>query len=751
MPVQEGSSTSAAGSARTRALSPASPQVPGNSSHQHASTSAASAASTSTTTQHTRDMGRLCMQDQDEEVDVKPLIVVQDGDASEPQPGFSSDPTSSKRRRSSSHSVSTSALNLLQQALLHHQQQSDMRVDNDDHLDGDDEHAHGDLAGGPGAAAARKPSSRLLAPRATSSPSRAVSVTSEVDSLASSSNDALQTPPTKKLRKGARLGRLGPILDKIPIELLADVLAYLPPVMLLRLARTAKVFRSLLMSKHHSRAIWRRAFKRDGLGPFAVEDMPEPQIAALIWDKECLMPRGPEGVEESKLIHLRFVLKFQACGRTKVHKIVYILEGRYCDPCLKQKVRTRSQIQSAHPCLHPNAFECAPFSTAPPCRGGNWPALPGQYMAGEYWLEETVLKRSEELHAHESEDQQRCDGGGRVAKRVAYWKERLPLIERDAQMLQRWQAELDSSRSSDKRSLRMERTKVIRQRCLDAGYDARDVDIAVRPESAVYAHINQPYPLTDRVWRKIERPILSHVAALRDQRLSDETRQILFDRFREEAARAQEAAAERHSQELQELRERDRSAQAAVAATLAAHAQRTTAGGSPAVGGSTSSFGTGIGQSPQRTVGNGMPPSSLTSAWNPSLAHQVSHARFDQQQQQQQQHQQPYQAHAQYLNALRYGSTHGPRSNSAPSASPLYPSMGSYQRPAAANTLMNPAVVRQPLPVPNRTRMTPSGSNAPDHSLGAWWLGSSPRSNPAHQSTSLSPRTHLSRPSSTDP
>ncbi|KDE05093.1 hypothetical protein MVLG_04533 [Microbotryum lychnidis-dioicae p1A1 Lamole] len=723
MPVHEGSSTSAAGSARTRALSP-SPQVPGNSSHQHTSISTVSAASTSTIHQ-TRDMGRLCMQDQDEEVDVKPLIVVQDGDASKPQPGFSN-PTSSKRRRSSSHSVSTSALNLLQQALLHHQQQSDMRVDNDDdddddddghHLDGDDERAHGDLAGDPSAAAARKPSSHLLAPRATSSPSRAVSVTSEVDSLASSSNDALQTPPTKKLRKGARLGRLGPILDKIPIELLADVLAYLPPVMLLRLARTAKVFRSLLMSKHHSRAIWRRAFKRDGLGPFAVEDMSEPQIAALIWDKECL-----------------------ACGRTKVHKIVYIFEGRYCDPCLKQKVRTRSQIQSAHPCLHPNAFECAPFSTAPPCRGGNWPALPGQYMAGEYWLEETVLKRSEELHTHEREDQERCDGGGRVAKRVAYWKERLPLIERDAQMLQRWQAELDSSRSSDKRSLRMERTKVIRQRCLDAGYDARDVDIAVRADSAVYAHINQPYPLTDRVWRKIERPILSHVAALREQRLSDETRQILFDRFREEAARAQEAAAERHSQELQELRERDRSAQATVAATLAAHAQRTAASGSPTVGGSTSSFGTGIGQSPQRPVGNGMPPSSLTSAWNPSLAHQ-----------QQQQHQQPYQAHAQYLNALRYGSAHGPRSTSAPSASPLYPSMGSYQRPAAANTLMNPAVVRQPVLVPNLTRITPSGSNALDHSLGAWWLGTSPRSNPARQSTSLPSRTHLPTPSSTGP
>ncbi|SGY45684.1 BQ5605_C001g00319 [Microbotryum silenes-dioicae] len=252
--------------------------------------------------------------------------------------------------------------------------------------------------------------------------------------------------------------------------------------------------------------------------------------------------------------------------------------------------------------------------------------------------------------------------------------------------------------------------------------------------------------LTDRVWRKIERPILSHVAALREQRLSDETRQILLDRFREEAARAQEAAAERHSQELQELRERDRSAQAAVAATLAAHAQRTAASGSPAVGGSTSSFGTGIGQSPQRPVGNGMPPSSLTSAWNPSLAHQQQ-----QQQQQQQQHQQPCQAHAQYLNALRYGSAHGLRSTSAPSASPLYPSMGSYQRPAAANTLMNPAVIRQPVLVPNLTRITPSGSNAPDHSLGAWWLGSSPRSNPAHQSTSLPSRAHLPTPSSTGP
>ncbi|SCV67261.1 BQ2448_5907 [Microbotryum intermedium] len=771
MPVQEeGSKCSAAaasafaavaGPARTRAVSPAWPPVPDDSSQQHALTSAS--ATPTVNTHDTTGMDRLWMREKEENVDVKPLIVVQESQASETWPGSSSNTTRSKRRRSSTHSVSTSALDLLQQALLHHQQRCDMRED-EANPDDVDEDGRGDLAGGAGAGAvAREPS--LPAPR-PSSPSRAVSVTSEVDSLASSCNDALQTPPIKKLRKGARLGRLGPILDKIPIELLADVLAYLPPVMLLRLARTAKVFRSLLVSKHHSRAIWRRAFKRDGLGPFAVEDMPEPQIAALIWDKECL-----------------------ACGRTKVHKIVYILEGRYCDPCLKQKVRTRAQIQASHPLLHPNAFECAPFSTgkhsirarascgtisrqtvinsasnptAPPCRGGNWPALPGQYMAGEYWLEETVLKRSEELHALEREDEERCDDGGRVTKRVAYWKARLPLIEQDAQMLQRWQAELDSSRSSDKRSLRSERTKIIRQRCLDAGYDARDVDAAVRPDSAVYAHINQPYPLTDRVWRKIERPILSHVAALRNQRLSDETRQILLDRFREETARTQEAAAERHSQELQqELRERDRSAQAAVAATLAAHSQRNAAGVAQAhaavplpsssaqnltaVGGSTSSFGTGIGQSPQRSVGGVMPP-SLTSAWNPSLAHQ------QQQQQQQQQHQQQqYQAHAQYLNVLRYGSAYGPRSPSAPSGSPLYPALGSYQRPAATSTLMNPAGVRQPVPLPNMSRLTPSGTNAPDHSLGAWWLGTSPRSTLAPQSSSLTSRTHLPRPSSTGP
>ena len=55
---------------------------------------------------------------------------------------------------------------------------------------------------------------------------------------------------------------------------------------MLRLSRTAKIFRRLLLSKT-SKGIWKRAFANEGIGEFKAGDWSEPQWAALILDKEC--------------------------------------------------------------------------------------------------------------------------------------------------------------------------------------------------------------------------------------------------------------------------------------------------------------------------------------------------------------------------------------------------------------------------------------------------------------------------------
>ncbi|KAL8277527.1 hypothetical protein RQP46_010082 [Phenoliferia psychrophenolica] len=147
------------------------------------------------------------------------------------------------------------------------------------------------------------------------------------------------------LRKSGRLGRLATALTGLPIEMLSEILSHSTPATLLRLSRTAKIFRELLFTKS-SRPIWLRAFNNDGFPErFQATDFNEPTLARLIWDKECWI-----------------------CGRLKVHKIIWTLRARYCDVCLKQELLPKTELEVAlhEEQLHPDVWSCVPRITRPP-------------------------------------------------------------------------------------------------------------------------------------------------------------------------------------------------------------------------------------------------------------------------------------------------------------------------------------------------------------------------------------------------
>lgn len=138
-----------------------------------------------------------------------------------------------------------------------------------------------------------------------------------------------------------------------------QILSHLPPHMLIRLARMAKVFRTLLMSKT-SRVIWKKAFAHDGIGEIEAPDLSHPRLASLIWDKECEV--SPSSLSRRDADLTVRPLWLQMCGRQKVHKICYALRKRVCDPCLKANLNTSQQISAEHPDLHPDVFKCCPFT-----------------------------------------------------------------------------------------------------------------------------------------------------------------------------------------------------------------------------------------------------------------------------------------------------------------------------------------------------------------------------------------------------
>ncbi|KAK4049681.1 hypothetical protein OIV83_003956 [Microbotryomycetes sp. JL201] len=284
--------------------------------------------------------------------------------------------------------------------------------------------------------------------------------------------------PAPRRRKGQRLGRLEAVLQEMPVEILGEILSQLTPNMLLRLARMAKVFRQLLMTRA-SRSIWRRSFANDGITGLVNDQICEPLLASLIWDKEC----------ES-------------------------------DFSLKTPNQLRSELNLTGV---PDIFDCVPCITSPPCRGGHWSHFEGVplklYVESAF---KTELQRILDLN-----DEPAVDGG--PSERSSYIEKRKGLIElmqQDAATLQSWQAEVDTHRVGTKAQLRRERIKCIRNKCLDQGYEEQDIERVFDKDGHVRSKIDQPYALTDRVWRKISVSIFEELTRVREARLAEQRKRL---------------------------------------------------------------------------------------------------------------------------------------------------------------------------------------------------------------------------------
>ncbi|KAF9010865.1 hypothetical protein BDZ89DRAFT_905262, partial [Hymenopellis radicata] len=71
-----------------------------------------------------------------------------------------------------------------------------------------------------------------------------------------------------------------------PVDVLFVIFSHLEPLDLLRMSRTTKALRSLLMDKS-SRTVWKSAFLAMGGLPPIIEGLSEPQYANLLFDSHC--------------------------------------------------------------------------------------------------------------------------------------------------------------------------------------------------------------------------------------------------------------------------------------------------------------------------------------------------------------------------------------------------------------------------------------------------------------------------------
>ncbi|KAG8898154.1 hypothetical protein FRC01_011004, partial [Tulasnella sp. 417] len=126
----------------------------------------------------------------------------------------------------------------------------------------------------------------------------------------------VSTTPGKRKGKARKLDTL---FDKLPIEVVYNILAFLHPQDLLRLARTNQMLRSHLMSKT-SISIWKEA--RENLDPPVPKcppDQSEPQWARLLFTREC------SNCDKNNIPNVDWVHRLRLCNDCSRAGIVLII------------------------------------------------------------------------------------------------------------------------------------------------------------------------------------------------------------------------------------------------------------------------------------------------------------------------------------------------------------------------------------------------------------------------------------------
>ena len=97
---------------------------------------------------------------------------------------------------------------------------------------------------------------------------------------------------------------------------------------------------------------------------------------------------------------------------------------------------------------------------------------------------------------------------------------RMELAMKDAEALTQWQARLEDSRRAARTDHKTVRIHEITRHLREEGFEDVDITPTVGPFSKVLKEVEQPYPLTDRVWRKIKEPVIREAHRFRELRLN---------------------------------------------------------------------------------------------------------------------------------------------------------------------------------------------------------------------------------------
>jgi hypothetical protein len=259
-------------------------------------------------------------------------------------------------------------------------------------------------------------------------------------------NSQVDQAKAKRPRWGRVVGRLAGLME-MPMDILFEIFGRLMPLDVLRLARTTKQFRQLLVHRS-SVSIWIAARKNVPDLPDCPPYMSEPQFANLVFDTHC-----------------------HECLSPNIRSVDWRIGRRICSKCAKE-----CMVEDYSLFVGDSVYKAVPSKY-------------GKRGRPSYY--------SKDLHEFQSKRASFTD----PEERDKFVKERQALVfqmEKHGALLEVWAATQAKDRSEQLDDLRRERKESIIERLTELGWGTEIEQIPYRDDLSHHRLVKQPTRLTPR-------------------------------------------------------------------------------------------------------------------------------------------------------------------------------------------------------------------------------------------------------------
>ncbi|KAG8219345.1 hypothetical protein J3R82DRAFT_228 [Butyriboletus roseoflavus] len=284
----------------------------------------------------------------------------------------------------------------------------------------------------------------------------------------------------KRPRWGRVVGRLAGLME-MPMDILFEIFGHLMPLDVLRLARTTKQFRRLLMHRS-SVSIWIAARKNVSDLPDCPPYMSEPQFANLVFDTHC-----------------------HECLSPNIRSVDWRIGRRICSKCAKE-----CMVEDYSLFVGESVYKAVPSKY-------------GKRGRPSYY--------SKDLHEFQSKRASFTD----PEERDKFVKERQALVfqmEKHGALLEVWAANQAKDRSEQLDDLRRERKEAIIEKLTELGWGFEIEQIPYRDDLSHHRLVKQPTRLTSRIWANIQVEMVRFMEQMKSQRLERERKALVISRKR---------------------------------------------------------------------------------------------------------------------------------------------------------------------------------------------------------------------------